>query len=106
MCVNVFMISVKIIINLKDEIFLYNDCYNINKNINKKIRYSFWIFIEKFIICVVTYLVFSYILKTINYLNKSNYMIFFFIYETLLYLFIYLNLFIKYEKLKFKSNFY
>lgn len=34
------MISVKIIINLKDvlkfEIFLYNDCYNINKNINKK----------------------------------------------------------------------
>lgn len=70
------MISVKIIINLKDvlkfEIFLYNDCYNINKNINKKIRYSFWIFIEKFIICVVTYLVFSYILKTINYLNKSN----------------------------------
>lgn len=38
------MISVKIIINLKDvlkfEIFLYNDCYNINKNINKKIRYK------------------------------------------------------------------
>lgn len=33
-------------------------------------------------------------------------MISFFIYETLLYLFIYLNLFIKYEKLKFKSNFY
>lgn len=37
--VNAFMISAKIIINLKDilkfEIFLYNDCYNV------KIRYSF-----------------------------------------------------------------
>lgn len=33
--VNAFMISAKIIINLKFEIFLYNDCYNV------KIRYSF-----------------------------------------------------------------